>query len=361
MINTAKKYGVLAVIMAFALLALFLPSVARASEGDFAFQYYFDPTITGVKGGDVDLTFQVKNIGQVDISWVQIDINTAEQYSQRWSDMSLKPQQTATLYATVPFRAEDVNVTKKLQITEGITTLPDSYKSANFTIEGTQNVLHTGFSSSKDDIYTGDAIEFTYAFRNEMKKGDIKDFKVYTYLQKDGNKIAEKQEENLGDIPPGQSVKQILSYTFEHADAGSVDAYYSINYSYLGRNYAAVVKKGVNVEEQAAPPTEAVSEEPSAAVTERPSPTVSASPSPTVSPSPSPTVSASPSPTVSASPSPTVSLSPMVSPQDTALQVNTGIAGGSYIWLYIGGAAAVVIAGGVAAAVLIKKKKSGNK
>jgi hypothetical protein len=345
-----KKLGIFLMALVMLMLAnTSIPSSARASTCSFSFQYSFDPEITGVKGGDVELLFQIKNTGLTEFNWVEVSIDTAAPYTQRWNTI-FTPNGVGTCQWTVPFQAADVNVQKRLRVSVGITDQPDGHKDAYFTIDGTQNLLRTSLSLSKTGhIYAGNTVEFEFGFRNEMRTDNIKDLKVYTYLAKDGDQIAKTQQENFGDVPPGQSVSQTLSYKFKSADIGSVDVYYYVRYSYLGRTYTANPKiKVINVEKPAATP--------SAAPTAAPS-TIAPTASPTAAETPenAATETSQPTATVEAAPADS---SPAATPDaalDPATQAKPETGGVSATLFIVVVAGIVVIAGSVIAFLLLRK------
>lgn len=394
-----KKLGFILLALIVMLLVNVSGSItARANTGVLAYQFYFDPKETGSKGGDVGLWLEVTNNGTRNLTWVKIVVNTDESFTKRWSGLLLKPHESITLTATVPFQSADVDVSKKLTISVGTDEGVDDEKSASFTIKSTSYVLHRAISQSEDRIHTGDTVDFTCTFMNGMKSGNIEGLSVYIRLIKGGQSFYGTLPEDLGDLQPGQSATITFRYKFKDTDTGDIFVYCYPHYMFLGREYITSNKlTSFDVSEPApsptaapteAPPTQPPATEPPATeppatetpITAAPAPAAptavdpaaaatmtpaSTTPAPTASaPVPSPSPAASPTATASSQPAATVeAATPTTAPSatpDAQAQANPSPRGPSSALIIIIAAAAVVLAGGVATVLLLIKRKPGK-
>lgn len=234
-----RRFTAIILLIIFAFFILPNPH-ALAANDDFEVEYEFFPETMGYKGGNVQLVLDIENTGTTNITWIDVVINTAATFSQRWTGTILAGS-SRTISFTVPFREEDLNVRKILQVSmnNNITTNPDGIKMFNFELEGLSYFVdHDITVSPEKAVYeVGDTVQITHEFSHRITTHAAIGATTRIFIRVNGEVHSMSGIVSQGNIFPGASVTHITNITFDESYAGEVNITSNIQFEMMEKDY----------------------------------------------------------------------------------------------------------------------------
>ncbi|MCK5129094.1 MAG: hypothetical protein KAQ68_04540, partial [Clostridiales bacterium] len=236
-----KTYKLLVLALVVLLMVSIFPTTAIATNSDFDVEYEFNPEIVPFKGGNVQMVLQVENKGTTNITWVDVVVNTAAPYSERWTG-TIVPGAIRTISFWIPFAEDDLNIQKILQVSmnNNITANPDGVKMFTFELEGKINIFAHTFSVTpvKTSYEHTDTIEITHNFTNSITTHAATNARTQLFIRVNGDVEMVTSVLSHGMVFPGMEISRVMTFDLSEFSAGDFHITSNIKFDMMGESYS---------------------------------------------------------------------------------------------------------------------------